>query len=556
MSLVGRAVSGARSAAAAPPGAAGSTHLVQTASAGDQGQVSGIHQEMTVLQELPELFVHLTLVEDAAPEVAAAPGGVVRAGARYRVRAEASLNRYIPGTGASSSPVMQTGLRAGRPLVPLPESGPGLEVAFAEGKAAPLTRDGWQGWSYSFELTVSAVAEEEEVHVGLTLCEEATSVVHTAVRVSFVVQGAHPRPPGPIRAMLPLGARPPAGTAFLHVVPYDDERLRLLGWVADVPLPVLDATPVHRPRPKASVDGGGYRQRLADAMNDFAAGEGGKLARWLDAVLAACGDACRIVVVDQDPGQAPWELVKLAGSRVLGAQAPVVRWADLHYRDVRVEIPLDEVTYAGRVAALVDAGEPPSWAAEHLGGDAWEECEELVSALLDRPGPVGVVYLSSRGVFVHGDEDDDVLAGLPSPHGTRELRFDDLEDELEPRPLVFADAPFSGRLLFCGGRGCGMALAAMQRLAAGFVGTLGPVDREFALETGRLFLERARSAEGVCPAELLRELRAAAAGDYGSATSAAGRTEAKRRLLNASMFVFYGGPRVRVHVVPVGGDDA
>jgi hypothetical protein len=556
MSLVGRAVSGARAAAAAPPGASGAMRLAQTVAAGDQGLVSGIRQEMTVIAELPELFVHLTLVEDAAPGEAAAPGGAVRAGARYRVRAEASLNRHTPGAGTSSSAVMQTGLRAGRPLVPLPDPGPGLEVVLGEGDAAPLTRDGWQGWSYSFELTVSPEGEEEEVHVGLMLCEEATSVVHTAVRVSFVVRGAHPRPPGPIRAVLPLGARPPAGTAFLHVVPHDAELLRFLGWVADVPFPALDAAPMRRPRPKASVDGGGYRQRLAEAMNDFAVGQGGKLGKWLDAVLAACGDACRIVVVDQDPDQAPWELVKLAGGRVLGAQAPVVRWADLHYRDARVELPLDEVTYAGRVAALVDAGEPPSWAAEHLDGEAWEECDELVSALLDRPGPVGVVYLSSRGVFVHGDEDDGVLAGLPSPHGTRPLRFDDLEDALEPRPLVFADAPFSGRLLFCGGHGCGMALAALQRLAAGFVGTLGPVDREFALETGRRFMERARSAEGVCPAELLRELRAEAARDYEIAGSAAGRAEAKRRLLNASMFVFYGGPRVRVHVVPAGGDDA
>jgi hypothetical protein len=552
---VGRAVSGARPGSPVHPSGGEPVRGTQSVTAGDRGRVSGVHQELTVFAELPELFVHLAVAEDAVAGAPVAPGGVLRPGVRYRVRAEASLNPYISGAGASPAAVTQIGVRAGRPLVPLPDASAGLELVLPP-DAAALTWDQRNTWSYEFELAVGPGAEDGPVYVGLVLREDDTRVEHPVVRVAFVVQGAHPPTPDAVRAMLPLGTRPPRGTAFLYVVPHDAERLRVSGWVADAPLSALEAAPVRRPRVSAATDGVAYRQALLEAMNDFAEDEGAPLAGWLAAVLEACGDECRIVMVDQDPGQAPWELVKLPGRRLLGAQAPVVRWADLHYQNVKVELPLDEVTYSGRVAALVDAGEPPAWADAYLGGDAWETCDDLVSALLDRPGPVGVVYLSSRGVFVHGDEDDDVLAGLLGGHGTRRLRFDDLEEGLEPRPLVFADAPFSGRLLFCGGRVCGMARAAMQRLAAGFVGTLGPVDRKFALETARRFLERALSPQGVRPAELLWELRAEAAAELRKAGSPAERQTAKRRLLNASMFVFYGGPRVRVRIVqPSGGDD-
>lgn len=559
MSLVDRAVKGARPTVLAPPVAGDvALRIIQAVGAGDQGQVSHVDQAVgvTVHVDYPELFVHLSVVETEGSGALMMPGSAVRAGACYRVRAAATVNRHVCRTGESASPsVVQTGIRLARPLVPIPDPGPGLEAVLPPGECPPITLGSWEEWSYDFEIVVTQDVCEETVSVGLALREGGTDVVHAVVRLSFAVEGACRLPPAPIRSVLPPGPRPPAGTAFLYVVPYDGERLRFLGWVAESLVPALKVQPIRAPRLKMHEDGSAYRRGLAEAMHDFVLDEGAPLAAWLAGVVEASGDECCIVVMDKDPAQAPWEMMTLPTHGMLGAQVRVVRWTDLQYRGMKVNIPVDEVTYAGRVAALVDRGNPPPWAGEYLAGETWVECDDLVNSLLDQPRQLAVVYLSSRGLFVHGDEDGDTLTQLLNSHGTKRLRFDDLEETLEPRPLVLSDAPFSARLLFCGERACGMAHAVMQRLAAGLVGTLGPVDRDYAMETARLFLVGALSDEGVCPAELLRERRAAAAAEWGAAKGPE-RERVKRRLLNASMFVFYGGPRVRVRILSLtrGGD--
>jgi hypothetical protein len=154
-----------------------------------------------------------------------------------------------------------------------------------------------------------------------------------------------------------------------------------------------------------------------------------------------------------------------------------------------------------------------------------------------------MVYLAFPGALAHDADDEAALRALdPAPTATARFRLRGLEGKLVPRPVVFANAPYSAWIPSNGARPLGVARAILAHVASGYIGALGPVDAEQAADFAEQVLRAAAEGE-VRPAELLRTLRERAQRVYENRRLPHDR---RRAALASFLYVYYGNPQVSI----------
>jgi hypothetical protein len=484
-------------------------------------------------------------------------------GRSYVVRVSPSLNRYRPRAAPGGDWALeQDPVRIQRALElflgPAPGSSSLTEVAVITGRGL-LALGEQLSWSYDFRLDVPAEAPAATLDLELTYQESTANLLRFASRLALEVAGearaAVPAPP----VYLAVDAPPPVRTAFLHILPEGEDNHLAFSGFSDPAGRVLRTPPIPRPRlPAGPPDPAAYLDALENRVYDFGQNDGAGVTAWLEEVLRRQGpDAC-VVLVDYVDSGLPWEMLRL-GPEYLGVQARVVRFAEVQHETQVVALRFGDAVAAGRVVAYLH----PRTAAPDPDDPEWSvlgvaRCEALDQVQYWLPGAgetdvVGLVYLGSGEILFYGDGDEDharSLVGAPG-EAPSQVRFNALPAPPDPRPVFFTDAPFSARMPRSRNRACGLAAAVLSRVAAAYVGTMGPVDRGFAARVATRLWRQAAEPGGVQPAALLREVRADAAARLRQpGLNPPERMRAARELQYAFMYVYYGNPRTCLQITP------
>ena len=528
------------------------------------GVVQGARQSLVVQARDPLYYFELRVLErrgsGESDEVAPVRGALSQ-GQTYLVRATLNENA----TGGTS-------LRPGEDFELVQEqkklSGEvsiSLEVKEDDGTVVPPVKIGNQGGrlsprekggAHDFELTV---VNAYPATVTLQLLFQLSGTQHQPQRASTLtirLQGNANIPPPQISKILRLAAdaEPPDGAAILHVSRLDENRLRLVGWTGKRVNSSLnlDSQSFTLPDPQEYPTGEAYVRAISKQVHEFSGGEVGAVADWFEKVLKLYREDSCIIIVDQSGTQVPWEMFRLEGGTFLGARALVVRWAEAQYRNQPIMMPSGELKFEGRVCSFIHPVD-----AELLANTS-AEFKKLISNYNTTPeelerelyccaehDPVGLVYLCYGGILLYGDEGRALEnLGFPAPYDESvQVRLDLAVDKLNPRPIFFANAPYTGRLLVSERHLYGLAKALLTQLAASYIGLLAPIDRRYAEQFAQELLAAALSEEGVKLAELLRKSRAEAVARLSDPKLTKEEwARARLELIYPFMYVHYGNP--------------
>lgn len=519
--------------------------LRQIVSGGAQASISGVNQSALVVGDavieqtigdgksplsqrvdvrLPlKWYFHLNVYPaDIRPEQPDRPlprGDLLELDRKYRLRIHASRN---PDPTAhedpAASPYTQHGVYIPSPVELVVEAAtlrsgslPGLMAAIE-----PLSPDRVADWTHEVVLSIPHDFTEGEIRLRLLLVERNAAPGLPVTECAFPVRTNPLAKPqiAPERHLLAVGSVLPVGTAILHLSAINPKNFRATSFHRNRPNRPLSTDPIPSPRPRLELCSGGiaFLKAMRDALHDFASDQTGNLGPWLQDLVALHGDDTALILIDQTESGIPWELFRFQDGTRLGARIRVVRWIEAQYRDAPLRLGLGEECLHGRLAALIHADNGELDGYPFLEEDERfpnvQALERTLMEAIGPPGPVGMVYLGSEQILRYGDEDDALSAFSENlaPPGVR-VRFEYAEGRLSPRPLFFADSPYSGRILRDGDRSCGLAKSLLAQVASGLIGTLGPVEREHALRIARRFLEAYQTDEGLRPADLLRQLR-------------------------------------------------
>jgi hypothetical protein len=522
--------------------------LDQHASTGDGGTMRGVNQHQEINLADREYYFELALTDSAEKPV---PGDAkLHGGEKYTVRVSASLTVYTPmGLKGVDVPLTQNKIRIkrkerlslfvdGTPVEPS-TGNRASEQGIIFDTDADLNR-----WAVEYTFTLLSPPSSEIVRI---LLARTTNVNSRAAEL--VYQREEPVHAAAQLTATYLPAVPPQHTAILHVDADGADHILFKGFLADKVNRPLSLASIERPRlkPEDYKDEGEYLAAIRDKALDVALKNPGNVTDWLQEVIAAYGENCCIVILDKADSEIPWEMFKLSGGRYLGAVAMVVRWTEAQYRTEARMLATDEFSLSGRLAAYVYKDD---WQATgqqrpvltRMAPILMHDPDDLLDELIRKDaGPVGLVYLGYGGILVHGDEHDALarLRAMPKPYESSvRFSYEDVEGNVDPRPLFFVDSAFSGRVLRKGQELCGLAQATLTQVAVGYIGTLGPVDRRYAAKVAERFLEAAE--KGVRPAELLRQMRASAAKQLVDTNIP--KKVRVADFLHTFMYVYYGNP--------------
>lgn len=483
----------------------------------------------------------------ARPRLADLP---LHPGGRYRLRVSPSLDRYRASRGAPDFTLEQWEVTVRAELrLELQATRDGCEFAsLTQGEEITFLARASTNWHRDLELEIPTDYRGKSLGIELLYREGGEGMPRSASLLSVPVagRGAEPQPP----QTLPLLMAPPR-TAYLHVERTIDGGLEVFGGGRDVPPLERERIPTLRLRDTYS-DPFAYQEHVVTGLHDYVVGERTHLVPWLQQLANTYGEDWSLVIFDHADSEIPWEMLRLDGGVLLGAQARVVRFAVVFYRTGPVHLQFGERVYRGRIAAFTDdVHRPVSQWMDRLAADSCGDLAEF-QYVLYREGapPVALAYLAHAGVLLYGDEGD-ALRFLRFPFSPPEpapFDFREIEGVFRDRPLFFVNAPLSGRLMLDQRRPCGVARALLMQLAGAHIGTLGPVSPEFAAELVEDLLDAAASEGGVMVAEWLRRMRARAVERVRKAAGREERAAALQRRLYAFAYVYYGSPDARLQL--------
>jgi hypothetical protein len=296
-------------------------------------------------------------------------------------------------------------------------------------------------------------------------------------------------------------------------------------------------------------------KRIAQLMDEFSSRETEPLQRWLAPLLSEFPDGeLRLLICDYTYSQMPWEMLKveLPGDRegYLGAHACVSRWLPVRHLAKVSRIDWGADPLEGGALVFLDSPElayvsDEQEAVGELALTSFGTLEALLDAIEKQLAGTGLVYLASHGTFTSGDElrtliENQISVGsLVNPSGRLSLldvaRFPSYSGA---RPALFVNACHSARVFRSDtGSPIGLPRALLARVAALYIGTLGPVNSAFASRLAGRFL-RAAGTGGVSPAEFLREERLKATESVRRKDTLASWVD----LIYAFLYVVYGNP--------------
>jgi hypothetical protein len=277
-----------------------------------------------------------------------------------------------------------------------------------------------------------------------------------------------------------------------------------------------------------------------------------------------------IIILDDADSDIAWELMPVRfgigektprpaglGDEIpLGALAVVSRWIPgLRWGDVFQKLRVEREDLKGSVVACLDeygltAAAVEGEALSSFKTERWDALHSLVGRLSRPLDGVALVYLASHGTIVQDvGEETFVLSSLKPYQQIKVHSFEYLPFISDPgrRPVLMVNACHSAWLFSCGDARRGLPMVFLKRLAKGFVGTIGPVDSQYAAEIAQHILGAIRSSEnGICIAEALQALRVDAVRRVQADPT---KDQNWSNYLYTFMYVYYGNPCARLQLV-------
>lgn len=278
-----------------------------------------------------------------------------------------------------------------------------------------------------------------------------------------------------------------------------------------------------------------------------------ELIAWIDLLRKRLGQAMNLIIVDHTDTEIPWEMLELKDGVYLGAIVPVARWLPVPYYEKHIQMQVKLEKRIGHLMAYLDEQELPHAVKErlhlnHFMAHFQPSIQELYNSFKQSLAETGLVYLACHGIFASGTD----LVAYGSWHNPSK-RLVPLQLELLPyheseRPILFVNACHSARVKRHGQKLHGLPIVMLKRVASGYIGTLGPVNSEYASEFASIALTAIHDAdEGVQPAELLRRLRAIAVQQL--LTNERSQVN-QLRFIYTFMYVYYGNPLTHLQLLP------
>ncbi len=273
------------------------------------------------------------------------------------------------------------------------------------------------------------------------------------------------------------------------------------------------------------------------------------LKTWLRSLYQKYGSSLSMIVVDGTDLEIPWEMYELDDEKYLGALAKVVRWIPPR-RSAEYKLNVYNVCYEGSVIAYIDTtlGEHETieerTILQDLHTEPYATLRELENRIRMPLEQVGLVYIGC-----HGANGSTLQQQYPDQLKATYLTL--IRKHPEPRPIALINACESGRIVRGNEWGeSSFVEILLQRCVSGYIGTLGKVGTLKASRIAGKILERAKSAEGVQIAEILRRFREEAVLQLGEAYNYphCEREKYEYNLLYTFMYVYYGNPLTRLRL--------
>jgi hypothetical protein len=422
-----------------------------------------------------------------------------------------------------------------------------------------------QGREYEFSIRVPDLGHcpSGKVHLNISWSQGPTSNITKSTTIPVMLCGQGPLPIIPIsRIAVDLDRKAPPNVAILHVFPHPEapNLLQLNGWIGSVH--DLQAASIRRPPTPLDIPRRIKQNERAlsilSSLRVYSEKHTQELNRWI--LRLATSEDIFLMIRDQSDEEIPWEMLSPDQRNHLGSLLEVSRWLDRGgpaFSDGLTE----DVTEGQLIYYLPSrpsegepgsGGEVPSWlSGEHLG-----KAGDLLFRLSQDLSGIGLVYLACHGKYVYpisGEAPFQELYGLNDPND----RVDDLDlymlDRRDERvPIFFVNACDSARLRTFHNALYGLPDIFLDRVACGYIGTLGPVSDSMAARIGFDILQRLLLPEGGRPSAILRDLRreALAASKDGSLFRPGESDTPALRLLSTLMYVYYGNQPRRLLLRP------
>ncbi len=269
-----------------------------------------------------------------------------------------------------------------------------------------------------------------------------------------------------------------------------------------------------------------------------------------------------VLIIRDDTGlDMPWEMLEINDGEFLGSVLPVARWVTIHtmggepasikshytQRNRQVLTFLDDkdVTHTEREKALL----------KQFDSIVTSSLEDVVRHLEGNLDDIGMLYLGSHGIFTY----DRFNTGLKTLHNPSSKIIPlDLE-HVSPKegllPIFFVNACHSARLLHDGVGPYGLPEVTLGRVASGYIGAIGPIGSEYAVEVAEYVLDEMANNQPI--ATVLQRLRRRAFEQYLEAKEAwrenrLSKSELRAfelRFLYTFMYVYYGHPGSQVNLI-------
>jgi hypothetical protein len=530
----------------------------QTMSGGPDSSFVGNRQSVDVFLADRDYFFSMAVFErpvvedptvDSAPAAARwlAPTQPLVYGHSYFVRVTFSLNRY----NGSEWKLDQFPVRISKQLSVWLEFGDArLNATEANRQVMSVPMDSPINKTYDFTIEIPADVLSTTAMLVLGYTEENSGISNKAAALSLAVEGtanAAPRPVEELRIISPEAKLPPE-TALLWVGPSNEPShghwLSMTGWTAEKIEPPNDRAAFEPPVKVDPFPDNAELTCLIKTIEKLADEDRPGLGRWLQKLLERYQKP-KLIVVDEARSQLPWEMFSFDAHKYLGAHFAIARWSPLVQRGTPMVLPLDAAVYSGRLAPFLDQEGPAETFSRHalltscspaglegfpralIGAVAANSAQENAAGI-----PVAVIYLESSSPLLYGDEPDE---SLRKRYTSRTIALRLLEGKLNPQPIFFVNAPYSGREILKDSSPCGLLTAALRIAAAGYVGTIAPIERGRAAETFRQFCLAMEAGNVIRPSEFFRDIRK-------QAEEAFEKNSDHEAFRQAFSYVYYGDP--------------
>lgn len=355
-----------------------------------------------------------------------------------------------------------------------------------------------------------------------------------------------------------FGTKLPKDLAILRVNRLSENTIELCGWG----LPRrLKTPPVELPPLRLAdfVDGQTEPEQVVAIMKQFSRHSPLDFTVWIKKLYEKHKGFLKLLIIDDANSEIPWEMFRLSEKGVfLGEVWSIVRWFDI--RDEHTNeyqwLLLDNQKYIGDVIAYYDQHGEQTTKEEDLLNQFSLFLHSTVQQMYERLNKpmnnIAMVYLGTHGVFTY--DNDEYKVAIGNWHNPMEqilaLSLEQLPACRSLRPIFFVNACHSGRLIRGKWGLYGLPEVLLSRIASGYIGTLGPISVNYAVEVAEFVLKKVRQDSGyINPAEALRRLRAYAAEQEREA-SPSQKAQCQRQLVYTFMYVYYGNPFSELHLLP------